>query len=150
MDSLQLPSSGSSLDDTVDIAYKAVVRLDSMLRDWPAAPSVLLRLQETMSRLHSLLVNVVHEQDAAVVDHLHGPSSSPAVDQALSSDLAFTRSTLELLEGVLEGAQGDAQQGGSSPVSRVVWVQRSTVAKVKRELDECYQRLLVRLMALNV
>lgn len=146
MDPLQNPTTGAgALDATVDAAYRAVMRLDGMLRDWPGAPSLLLRLQESTTRVHGLLVNVVHEQD-----NVGSPSS-----QALSSDLEFTRSTLRRLEeGVLEGAQGreegDARHGGGSPVSRVVWVQRSDVAEVQGALDECYQRLLVRLMALNV
>lgn len=150
MDALQATS---SVLETVDVAHRAATRLKYMLEDWSAAPSVMPRLQEITTRLHDLLVRIVHTQTNVV-----NTTSPRHTTGALVLDIASTRSTLSWLEDVLEGSQAvaagalgqnvTAQQ--SSVRSRARWVQRSTLAELQRKLEDCYQRLLIRLMELNV
>lgn len=150
---MEASQNSNSVLEIVDVAYRAVVQLDCVLRDWAAAPSAMLRLQETTTRLHDLLVSVAHAQNH-IIDTVARPNQAIA---SLAHDIAFTRSILSRLEDVLEGAQpvsakssrrDKIQQDGLQ--SRARWVQRSTLAEVQKSLDDCYQRLLVRLMALNV
>ncbi|KAF3764732.1 hypothetical protein M406DRAFT_331053 [Cryphonectria parasitica EP155] len=147
----------SSILGILDIAYRAIARLNSILRDCSSAPAEVLRLQESTTRFHDLLDSVVQVQNTVV--GVLGPSRDVG---ALSYDVEFARMMLGRLEDVLESVS--AQQQGADradtqietetdigSVSRVGWLgQRKTIIDLQRSLDDCYHRLLVRLMVLNV